>query len=156
MKANNNIITKNITDTVQSNGNNVMQLMDKNNCAVLALSEAFDVAYDSAYEYAHNVFNRLKRKGVITSRIVDTFNSGVKIFNKKVTEQKVTTNYRQSNGKMLARRMRISTFIKENPKGVYYILVKGHALVIKDGVMYDNRGFTNRFSRPIKYAWKVK
>ena len=152
----NNIITKNITDTVKSNGNNVMQLMDNNNCAVLALSEAFDVAYDVAHEYAQNVLHRLKRQGVVTYRIVNTFNSGVKIFNKKVTEEKVFTKYRQSNGKMLARRMRISTFIKENPKGVYYLLVKGHALVIKDGVMYDNRGFASKFSRPIYCAWKIK
>jgi hypothetical protein len=156
MKVDNNLITRNITETVKYNGDNGMQLMDRNNCAVLALAEAFELAYDVAYNYAQAVWVRIKRKGVVTDNIINTFNSGIKILDKKVTEQKVYTKYRQSNGKYISRKMKISTFIKEHPKGIYYVIVKRHALVIKDGVMYDNAGFTDRFNRPIHYAWKIK
>jgi hypothetical protein len=156
MKADNNFTTKNINDTVKSNGSNTKQLMDNNNCSVLALAEAFEVAYDEAYKYAQETLNRMKSKGVITGKIINVFNSGIKILGKKVSEAKAVTKYRQSNGKMLERRMKISTFIKKYPKGTYYILVRGHALVIKDGTMYDHKGFADKLGRPVKYAWKVK
>ena len=156
MKSDSNLITRNINDTVKYNGANARQLMDNNNCAVLALAEAFEVAYDEAYKYAEEVLGRMKRKGVITNRIISTFNSGLKILGKKASSVKAVTKYRQSNGKMLERSMKISTFINKYPKGTYYIIVRGHALVIKEGVMYDHRGFTNKFGRPVKYAWKVK
>jgi len=156
MKSNSNITARVISDTVKYNGSNANQLMDNNSCSVLALAEAFEISYDQAYTYAKDVWGRLKRKGVITGRIIDTFNSGLKVLDKKIVDSKPITKYRQPNGKIVNRRMRISTFIKEHPKGTYYILVKGHALVIKNGVMYDVKSFADRFSRPINYAWQVK
>ena len=52
--------------------------------------------------------------------------------------------------------MTLKRFAKENPKGAFYIIIKGHALAIIDGVIVDNlSGKLGGEGRQIKMAYKV-
>jgi len=49
----------------------------------------------------------------------------------------------------------LKQFIKDNPKGVYYITVKSHALAVIDGVIVDNLlGKEAGMNRHVVKAWK--
>lgn len=51
----------------------------------------------------------------------------------------------------------LKQFAKENPDGVYYVTVKGHALAIINGVIVDNlTGKSAGFNRHITKAWKFE
>lgn len=41
-------------------------------------------------------------------------------------------------GETKLRQMTVGTFIKQNPKGTFFVLVRQHAFTIKDGVVIGN------------------
>ena len=64
---------------------------------------------------------------------------------------------RNSEGERVYGAYTIGKFIKDHPTGRFFILVKGHACAIVDGVLYDMPGFDRSgFKRPIQLAWQVK
>jgi hypothetical protein len=51
----------------------------------------------------------------------------------------------------------VNTFIKRFKSGTYILLVKGHALVVKNGVMIDNPNYQfNGYRRVVESAFQVK
>lgn len=129
-------------------------------CVVYAVASSFDIPYDEAHEVAHRVFSREDRKGVPTLAIMQ----GVKELTDRElsingkTIKEYLTNPRKTyhlHGKDIARRNRVSTFIKEHNQGTYLILTGNHALTIKDGEMIDNipSGSAKAF---VKRVYKVE
>jgi len=59
------------------------------------------------------------------------------------------------HGKDIARRNRVSTFMKEHIEGTYLIVTGYHALTVKDGEMIDNitKGSAKSF---VKRVFKVE
>ena len=47
--------------------------------------------------------------------------------------------------------MTINRFVKSNPKGSYYVLVRGHALAVVDGTVQDWTGDTAQRRKIIEY-----
>ena len=129
---------------------------DNNSCTVKALSAAFSISYDDAHSFAAKEWNRVTGRGVRTSAMLQTFPIGFstqsRALGKEITRAKATSEYKQPNGTMLERAMNLSTFCKKHPRGTYYILVDGHALVISDGEVIDH---SDRPKRRIKFAWKI-
>ncbi len=129
-------------------------------CVVYAVASSFGISYDEAHEVAHRVFSREDKKGVPTLAIMQ----GVKELTDRElsingkTIKEYLTNPRKTyhlHGKDIARRNRVSTFIKEHNQGTYLILTGNHALTIKDGEMIDNitRGSAKAF---VKRVYKVE
>jgi hypothetical protein len=52
--------------------------------------------------------------------------------------------------------MTVGTFVKKNPVGTFFVLVKGHAFTIKDGVVIGNVEDAIKTKRPMKAAFLVK
>lgn len=129
-------------------------------CVVYAVASSFGISYDEAHEVAHRVFSREDKKGVPTLAIMQ----GVKELTDRElsingkTIKEYLTNPRKTyhlHGKDIARRNRVSTFIKEHNQGTYLILTGNHALTIKDGEMIDNitSGSAKAF---VKRVYKVE
>ena len=129
-------------------------------CVVYAVASSFGISYDEAHEVAHRVFSREDRKGVPTLAIMQ----GVKELTDRElsingkTIKEYLTNPRKTyhlHGKDIARRNRVSTFIKEHNQGTYLILTGNHALTVKDGEMIDNitTGSAKAF---VKRVYKVE
>ena len=51
--------------------------------------------------------------------------------------------------------MTVGTFVKQNPKGTYFILIRCHALTIKDGTIIGNLEDSQRKRAVIKHAFKI-
>ena len=65
---------KKMTDYISKNGTaNSMRGEDKD-CAVRAVAAAFDVSYDTAHEFAQQVWKRKRQRGTNTHAIVKTMN----------------------------------------------------------------------------------
>ena len=52
--------------------------------------------------------------------------------------------------------MTVGTFVKQNPKGTFFVIVKGHAFTIKDGVVIGNFEDAIKTKRVIKCAFRIK
>ena len=52
--------------------------------------------------------------------------------------------------------MTVGTFIKKNPIGTFFVIVKGHAFTIKDGVVIGNWEDAVKTKRPMRAAFQIK
>jgi hypothetical protein len=133
---------------------------ERKDCMVYATASAFDLTYDQAHEVVKEKFGRENKKGTNTTAIVLTMNEMVGTretingkFIREVIDQPTKTYHLY--GKDVARKNRVSTFIKEHSQGTYLILTGNHALVAKNGEMIDNIT-KGSGSRLIKRAYKVE
>lgn len=135
---------------------------EKNACTVYAFAAAFNVDFDQAHGTVEYLFERESKKGAKTSNIVNrmkqAFESQEVIRGHRVTSimsnPKKLTRWKYG-GNHQARRTRISTFIQDYPIGTFYILVRNHAVVIKDGVLIDNLSKASAKSI-VKHAFQIE
>lgn len=124
---------------------------EKNDCTVKALAVSLAIPYDQAYLYAKQRLNRRRNVGP-TAKVLQRAFSFDSSFN-ELKGKALKTTYKQVDGRMLDREMTIGTFAKMYSSGTYYIVVRGHALVVKDGIVFDH---SDKPKRRIKMAWKVE
>lgn len=135
---------------------------EKNACTVYAFAAAFNVDFDQAHKTVAHLFDREDKKGAktfaIVNRMKQAFESQEVIRGHKVTSMssnpKKLTRWKYG-GNHQARRTRISTFIQDHPVGTFYILVRNHAVVIKDGMLIDNLSKASGKSI-VKHAFQVE
>jgi len=160
---------------------------EKNDCVVRALMNAFDISYNEAHKIAERDFNRVSRKGTqgtynTLMRMVD---GDVETPNKK--KIKYIGSHPKANGKTTLRNplypiiekkindegeevkestfagYTIGKFIQQKQKGTFLVLVAGHALAVKDGIMIDNTNYNDdllniqrRDQRRCQHIFQVK
>ena len=124
---------------------------DKHNCTVKALTVAFDIPYNEAYAFARDHFNRKQNKGVRTIEILPTFESG-EVLGKKTTPVATKHEYKAIGEGTITRKMTLKVFARVNNEGTFYVLVRNHALVIKDGVIMNSTSENTRLLNAFKVA----
>jgi hypothetical protein len=141
---------------------------ETNDCVVRAFASAFDVSYDYAHKYVAEEFKRKPRKGTYftASKMVKLSESLIKVNSKKITPigtkcSSFAYPYSLSydvkvKGEQVKRQMTVGTFVKKNPKGTFFVLVKGHAFTIKDGVVIGNYEDAVKIKRPMRAAFEIK
>jgi hypothetical protein len=136
-------------------------------CVVRAFASAFEVSYDYAHKYVAEEFNRKPRKGTFftATKLVRMCDNGVSVNSKKVHPVGNRKNDMMINslcydvkvkGEVRKRQMTVGTFVKQNPKGTFFVLVKGHAFTIKDGVVIGNWDDAVKTKRPMRCAFEIK
>jgi len=135
-----------INSAAMLKGDSLIAKSEKADCVVYATASAFDLTYDEAHQVAREKFNRKDRRGTQTFSLL-------KGLRKEQEEVKAINTY-TVRGRQIERKAKVYSFAEANPQGTYFILVSRHALVIKDGVVYDNRGEKSKHSR-IKWAFKI-
>jgi hypothetical protein len=141
---------------------------ETNDCVVRAFASSFEITYDDAHKYVAEEFKRKPRKGTFftASKMVKMFDFGITVNGKKVhpigeKKQGLLTPYSLTykvkvKGEMVNRQMTVGTFIKKNPKGTFFILVRQHAFTIKDGVVIGNYEDAVKTKRPMRAAFEIK
>jgi hypothetical protein len=141
---------------------------ETNDCVVRAFASAFDVTYDYAHKYVAEQFGRKPRKGTYytASKITKLSEGVLKVNDKKIIPVGTKSNsvvypYSLSyevkvKGDVVKRQMTVGTFVKKNPKGTFFVLVKGHAFTIKDGVVIGNPEDAIKTKRPMRSAFQIK
>lgn len=121
-------------DIVRPNPNN----KDKSYCTVSAWAKVFDSSFDKADLYLRR-FGRSFGRGMKT---VDIERALASVKRYKV----VKGPYSRSN------RVTLKQFVNNHPEGRFYVLVRGRALAIIDGVVYDH---TEKPRRQVVFAVRV-
>lgn len=100
------------------------QFRERSDCTVMAWSNCFDAEYSASHAWMKK-HGRKDRKGMNNLHIRQALEN--------VEKAKVKIGpYSRKN------RITLKRFCEEHPVGRYYILVRGHALCVKDGVVYDH------------------
>lgn len=140
---------------------------ESNDCVVRAFASSFDVDYDFAHQYVADYFKREPRKGAyrVSSGMVKLSDNSVEVNGKRVYTVGNRTNdwlidsltYPvKVKGFITKRKMTVGTFIKNNPTGTFFILVRGHAFTIKDGVVIGNYEDSIKKRRIMRCAFEIK
>jgi|TARA_R100000234_G_C4924294_1_gene145595 hypothetical protein len=140
---------------------------EKGDCVVRAVMNAFEIPYNGAHRFVANKFNRKRRKGVsgTAMKFMSMVNNEIANLNgKKVVhlgshpkhhrsykgKTKILLNKQypiikksiDESGELVIENtfagFTVGKFIQQHQKGTFLILVAGHALAVKDGVMLDN------------------
>jgi len=97
-------------------------------CTVRALSVWAGITYAEAHALA-SAAGRPDRKGWYPHEFLDTLGKRLQ----------VNPDLPTYAGRRLPSRMTVGRFAKENPRGRFYCVVRGHALAIVDGAIIDWR-----------------
>lgn len=118
-------------------------------CVVISLAGALALSYTAAHKVASK-FGRQTGRGMRTFQVVKMYKElEEKGKVRKLDKSKITTFY--SSTRMI-RSNKLSTFIKNNPIGTFILLVKCHAITVKDGTVLQSFPPTNQH---IRMGWKV-
>ena len=140
---------------------------ETNDCVVRAFASSFDVSYDYAHKYVADEFGRKPRKGTYgtITTLVKMSDNLLKVNGKKICPVGVRHNDLllrslmydvKVKGETKKRNMTVGTFVKQNPKGTFFVLVRRHAFTIKDGVVIGNPEDAIKTKRPMRCAFEIK
>lgn len=138
-----------------------------NDCVVRAFASCFDLQYDKAHKFVKDKFNRVDRKGtfhtvnsmmgLVVNKIQVNYKKVKRLGEKKDGLNNYSLRYKvKTKEGFVMRSMTVGTFTKQNPAGTFFILVKGHAFTIKDGVVIGNKEDAKKLKRVILNAFEIK
>jgi len=130
------------------NNKNTLQAGERSDCTVRALVRTAGLAYDDAWRWVASKMQRRPRRGARTYLAVKAMDNAQQINGKKVKTLGHRRTHRWLNG--ADRKMSLKTFCQHNPVGTFYVLVKGHALAIIDGVITDR----SKAGKRVTHAWE--
>ena len=143
--------------------NSELAKKETNDCVVRAFMMALDLPYDKAHKFVADKFKRENRKGTYTSahlnNVIGRIKNGYRMtlmgYHPKYAfgsrKKLVNPKYSKETG------YTVKSFMEQHPTGRYFIIVKGHALALVDGVLYGNSSEQyNGFRRSVHYVVKCK
>ena len=143
---------------------------EKNDCAVRAFANAFNISYDVAHKFAEDKFARKAKKGV-KGMFITLSKLGFATFdlfqNSLFPETRTYSIHplaRSKSGKLVNTdythkevNHTVKTFCAKFNKGTFIVMVAKHALVIKDGIVIDNPNYKfTGYRRIVESAVAVK
>ena len=164
---------KNFDDLKKTTSGSAVASNERNDCFVKAASAAFDIPYDQAHKWVKDNFDRKDKQGTQSIPTVigayskfkfeqfgqlSLFGNTSKTFYIKRlgVEPKQGGNLINPSYTHKKVAFTVKTFAQHYPKGVYILLVYGHALTIKDGIIIDNAEFqADGYRRVVEVAYKV-
>ena len=146
-----------------------LALNEKNDCAVRAFANAFNISYDVAHKFAEDKFARKAKKGVKGMFITlsklgfasfdlfsdtlfpETRTYGIHPLARSKSGKLVNTSYTHKEVNHT-----VKTFCAKYNKGTYIVLVAKHALTVKDGIVIDNPNYKfEGYRRIVESAVKI-
>ena len=144
---------------------------EKNDCAVRALANAFNVTYDVAHTFAADKFKRKAKKG--TKKFFITLSqlgfATFDLFQDSLFPERKTYSIHplKRNNKRIGIvntvythkvvNHTVKTFCAKFNKGTYILTVNKHALTIKNGVIIDNPNYKfTGYRRIVESACEIK
>ena len=128
-----------------------LAINEKNDCAVRAFANAFNITYNMAHKFAEEVFDRKPKKGVkgMFPKLAKLGFAQFDMFADSLFPETRTYSLhplaRSKSGKLVNTdythkevNHTVKTFCAKFNKGTFIVLVNKHALTIKDGIVIDN------------------
>ena len=147
-----------------------LALNEKNDCAVRAFANAFNISYDLAHEFAADKFKRKAKKGTrnMFRTLAELGFATFDLFSNTLFPETRTFSIhpltRSKTGKVVNHAYKhkevshtVKTFCAEFNKGTFIVIVAKHALTIKDGIVIDNPNYRfEGYRRIVESACLVK
>jgi hypothetical protein len=152
---------------------------EKNDCVVRACANAFEIEYEQAHTFVKERFGRADKAA--TKNTHNTLNdlcdevtvfkategNQLNLFNdvsSKAYEIQHVGVEPKKGGTLINKKYKhkkvaytIKTFMQNYTKGIYLLLVNGHALAVKNGVVVDNPNYRfDGYRRTVASAFEVK
>ena len=152
---------------IQGYSESVIAKSETNDCVVRAFASSFEIPYDDAHKYVAKEFQRKPKKGTFgtITKLLKMVDNNTLINNKKIHTVGVRKSSTLINslsynvtikGETKLRQMTVGTFIKQNPKGTFFVLVRQHAFTIKDGVVIGNYEDSLKTKKIMRCAFEIK
>ncbi len=137
---------------------------EKNDCAVRAIANAFNITYDNAHMFAATKLERKVRKGVkgMFAKLDLLGEVTFDLFSNTLFPE--TKTYKL-DGKLKPRNpdythkkvaFTVKTFCAKFQKGTYILIVNKHALCVKDGIVIDNPNYKfTGYRRVVESSFRV-
>ena len=146
-----------------------LALNEKNDCAVRAFANAFNITYDLAHEFAADKFKRKAKKGTrnMFQTLAELGFATFDLFSNTLFPETRTYGIhpltRSKTGKVVNHAYKhkevshtVKTFCAEFNKGTFIVIVAKHALTIKDGIVIDNPNYKfEGYRRIVESAVKI-
>ena len=147
-----------------------LALNEKNDCAVRAFANAFNISYDVAHKFAEDKFARKAKKGVkgmfitLSKLGFATFDLFSNTLFPEIRTYGIHPLARSKSGKLVNTdythkevNHTVKTFCAKFNKGTFIVMVAKHALVIKDGIVIDNPNYKfTGYRRIVESAVEIK
>lgn len=117
---------------------------ENNDCTVIAMSNAFDLSYETARQ-------EMARRGRKRGRGVRTWHAMGE--SGEVMGRRYRAVLRLAYGG--GRRITLRTFARRYPIGRYMVVVAGHCLAVINGTVLDNHVMGSDLRR-VRFAWQVE
>ena len=158
------MVLQNFTNGYNVSNGSTLAAGEKNDWAVRAIANAFNVCYDTAHMFAAIELDRKTRKGVkgMYLKLVKLKQITFDLFSDTLFPE--TRTYKLSgsaapiNPEYTHKKVKytVKTFCASHNEGTYIVLVKDHALVIKNGIVIDNSNYQfDGYRRPVNSYVKV-
>ena len=158
------MVLQNFTNGYNVSNGSTLAAGEKNDCAVRTIANAFNVCYDTAHMFAAIELDRKTRKGVkgMYLKLVKLKQITFDLFSDTLFPE--TRTYKLSgkaapiNPEYTHKKVKytVKTFCASHNEGTYIVLVKDHALVIKNGIVIDNSNYQfDGYRRPVNSYVKV-
>lgn len=120
---------------------------ETNDCTVRALAVWAGIPYTEAHAMLRDGANRPPRKGCYPGHVVGSIGRRIEI---RVDYVDVRGSWsRRQHARAVS--MTLGAFVKAYPRGRFYVIVRGHALAVIDGIIHD---WHAGLRRPIESAWE--
>lgn len=116
---------------------NTKAMRETNDCTVKAFAVVFDTTYEKAHAHLKHNCGRQNRKGIVSREVIAP--------SLKKTKYKIGP-YSKTN------RITLKNFLEKHSEGRFYVCVRGHALAVVDGAIYD---YKEGLRRQITWAMRV-
>ena len=148
-----------------------LALNEKNDCAVRAFANAFNITYDNAHTFAAEKFARKAKQGVknmfqtlneLGFATFDLFQDSLFPETKTFSIHPIARNNKRIGivNKEYTHKVvnhTVKTFCSKFNKGTFIVIVAKHALTIKDGIVIDNPNYKfEGYRRIVESACLVK
>ena len=147
-----------------------LALNEKNDCAVRAIANAFNITYDNAHTFTAEKFARKAKKGtkkffITLSQLgfatFDLFEDSLFPERKTYSIHPIARNNKRigivnTDYTHKVVNHTVKTFCAKYNKGTFIVIVSKHALTIKDGIVIDNPNYKfEGYRRIVESAVKI-
>ena len=141
------IQTKGGIDTYNKYFPDSIKLKESKDCVVRAFASAFDLTYKDAHLFCKRYLERMDGRGCF-------FDIMIKPFEYSLVSKRVHKGTKAGGDYSIKNNITVGRFKRKFSVGSFLILVKGHALAIIDGVVYDNGCDIKKDMRHILYSYE--
>lgn len=139
-----------------------LQQEEKNDCVVRSIMNIYGITYNQAHAFCKDEMGRVDKKGVNRAKwepviLRENFGHVAKPVGEEINGVfGLWTKYENVRTKSeIVCQMTVGTFLKEFSKGTYFINVRKHAFVVKDGEVIGNSEDAAKLRVIVKSAYKV-